>query len=291
MNIQTDIWQIVTNMGFAPQVKDALLAYIAPRHSWLTMLAKEGYTGETLDFPVIHHKPFTRLAIVCSKLPEVRNWFREKGIPENIFYATVGDIVVKQRLYMDTEGKIGISKDDAIWFRHIFTHTIFKVADLQFQQFPMTYMEQDFDGNPFMTFDPEWKEQLLPPGTPVLNIHIQPSTDLSPENLDRSFQAGKAFFAQYFPDYAYVAIIAYSWLLYPKMKALLPESSRILAFANRFTIIGSADWIADSLHYIYGKRYRKTASYPQKTSLQRAALGHFDCLGFSCGVISSSSKD
>ena len=135
-----------------------------------------------------------------------------------------------------------------------------------------------------MSFAPRQKKRL-PPGAPVLNVHIQEGADLSPAAVDRSFERAEAFFRAYFPHDRYEAFICYSWLLYPGIAGLLAPGSNILAFASRFTIVGEVRDDAQAIERIFGRRRRAKRDYPQRTSLQRAALLHWSSLGYACGVI------
>lgn len=276
-------------IGMEPKARDAVTAY-AMRHAVsLGRTADEAYAGELPDFPICRHRPFQRLAALCYGLQGLKDAWRQDGLPQDVFAATCADIALRQRLYREKTGRIGLSKEDAIWLRHLFGRRIFKLGSLQFQPFEMIYLDEETIGEPYMSFAPGQKKRL-PPGAPVLNVHIQQGANLSPEAVDRSFERAEAFFRACFPHDRYEAFICYSWLLYPGIAGLLAPGSNILAFASRFTIVGEVRDDAQAVERIFGGRRRARKDYPQRTSLQRAALLHWMNLGYACGVIPRPSR-
>ena len=72
-----------------------------------------------------------------------------------------------------------------------------------------------------------------------------------------------------FPAYAGADIYCDSWLLSPSLKELLPEGSRILAFAARFRLL-SADAEAQGYRqWVFKNPSLSPEEFPERTSLQR----------------------
>lgn len=249
-------------------------------HKW----AETAYEGEIPDFPICRRSPLERLIVLLAKLPELEEKFKAKGIPTEIFTATVGDIRLRQKLYFQKTGKLGLSRSDVIWFRHLFGFLIFQLGSLQFQTMPMIYLDAEGCGEDYMQYVPEEKKKL-PTGSPVLNIHIPVGADLSPEAVRYSFSCATEFFDHYFPDYHAKAFRCVSWLLYPPLQRLLAPRSNIAEFAAQWRIIASAENQKEGICRIYGKRYGRLTDYPQNTSLQKAVLHHFSCLGEADGIM------
>lgn len=262
---------------------DTVLAAYDRRPAFFQEEALRAYSE---GYPISCRSPLERLVIWGCCLTGVRERYQKTGIPYAVVQDTFSDIFFRAERYQRKTGRPGLSKEDVIWFRHISNCHIFKLGALQFQLFHMVYLDLEGCGEDYMTFPREVKKRL-PPDSPVLNVHIPEKADLSPQSVTASFREAARFFPRYFPDHGAKAFLCYSWLLYPQMKALLPENSNILAFAQRFQIIGqvSDPYGSDAVRRIYGKRFRRKEEYPRDTVLQRNALGHFRKLGMACGLI------
>ena len=79
----------------------------------------------------------------------------------------------------------------------------------------------------------EW-EIFLRPGDDVLSIHIPKGTDMSPEAVDRYFDAGFKIAQERYPDYHCTALYGYSWILDPHLEEILSPESKIVSFLRRF---------------------------------------------------------
>ena len=268
------------------QIPESMQAVLAERYkrnpSRFQREALRAYEGEAPDFPISRQSPLDRLVIWCCLTPEVMAKYREEDVPEEIIRATLGEVSRLALLYERKNGKTGLSREQAIWLRHVWYVSLYQIGSLQFQPFSMVYLDEEGCGDAYMEFTPEQKERL-PQGTPVLNVHIPEGAELSEKKLDDSFSKAKAFFSRWKPG----AFVCYSWLLYPEMDPLLPEDSNIRRFAKRFQIIGqvSDPYGSDAVRRIYGRRYSRKAEYPTGTSLQKNAIGHFSKLGMACGII------
>lgn len=244
-------------------------------------IAASAYAGEDLDIALCRRMPLTRLAAVTFLLLQSYGDYREKGAPDRIIFDTFRDVSLRAGLYHGRTGKVGISRGDVVWFRHIMSAGIFKIGALQYQPFKMVYLDEETIGEPYMVFSPEQKASL-PSGVPVINCHIQRGADFDPERVDRSLRDARAFFQTAFPERRFQAFLCYSWLLYPKMVERLPSRSNIRRFADRFTVISSCDDAEQAMENLFegGKR----GTIPSMTSLQRLAVDHSEYFGFACGI-------
>lgn len=265
------------------ETKEAVLSAYDRRPDWYEAAAQSAYGGTVPDFPICALRPLERLVTWCCHLTQVRRNQRH-GIPEAILKTTWRDITLRTALYMEKTGRPGLSKEDVIWLRHLDSGSLFCLGSLQFQLFHMVYLDREGCGEDYMTFSPDQKRRL-PPGTPVLNVHIPKGADLTPAAVDASFRQAETFFAQYVPEHKARAFLCCSWLLYPGLQTLLPPESHILQFAARFRVIGQAKDPTEAIRRIYGRRYRRKQDYPQNTSLQRNALGRFSSLGEGFGIL------
>ncbi|HQC64009.1 MAG TPA: acyltransferase domain-containing protein, partial [Anaerolineaceae bacterium] len=203
----------LADLVLSEEVTRQILTYVWTRPNFFGMASK-AYAAEDGEFDILRRKPFTRLAIICALLPGLRQRFVDAGIPRQVWLDSIDDIRLRVRLYFEKTGKAGLSKNDARWLRHLMGFKLFKIGSLQFQPFEMLYLDKEGIGKDFMRFT-ETQKLRLPPGTPVLNTHIQHSADLRPETLRATFVQARDFFKHYLPSQDFKAFISYTWLLYP----------------------------------------------------------------------------
>lgn len=276
---QNKIWDI---LSLPKDIQSAVNSVISGKT--VQNAAKNAYSGEAPDFPLCKRKPLTRLATVILLLCKKYDEYTSIGVPEEIIADTFRDVSLRAILYKNKTGKTGISKDDVIWFRHIINHNIFKIGVLQFQPFNMVYLDEDLLNEPYMIFSFEQKN-ILPPGTPVINCHIQNGTDLTAENVLQSLERAKEIFKTLFPKTEFKAFLCYSWLLYPDMINMMNKTSKIRNFANLFKIIGKVQDNEQAFEYLFEKAYKKPPRKMCKTTLQNLAKNNPKLFGFACGII------
>lgn len=245
-------------------------------------ISSTAYSGEGFSFELCRRMPLTRLAVVTYLLLQKYYEYKAKGICDQIIFETFRDVSLRGGLYYERTGKAGISKEDTVWFRHIMNVNIFKIGVLQYQPFEMIYLDEETVGEAYMVFSRQQKE-ALPKGAAVINCHIQFRANLDPSEVSRSLSEAKEFFGNVFPQKQFRAFLCYSWLLYPEMVEKLPKQSRIRKFAQRFTVIGSCGDAEQALENLFEGGRRKAAV--RMTALQKLAMDHLDCFGFSCGII------
>lgn len=282
-----ELERCMADLALPEELSATLLAYITQRED-MRMLSERAYDkcyqDEAGAFDIMRRQPFTRLAVICALLPDLRLKFEDAQIPEQVWLDSIDDIRLRAGLYFEKTGKVGLSKRDARWLRHLIGFKLFKIGSLQFQPFEMLYLDKEGIGEDFMCFSEDQKRRL-PPGTPVLNTHIQHGANLDPEALRATFARARDFFKRYFPARDFKAFITYTWLVYPGLKEILPADSKILQFAGMWNVVSVVDNKEQALERVFGGRHRRKADYPQESNLQRAALERMDALGFALGVI------
>ncbi|MGL5675079.1 MAG: acyltransferase domain-containing protein [Cellulosilyticaceae bacterium] len=272
--------EIIKKMNFENEDKDQVIGYIEQHITKMNHIAQTAYEGELPHFKICKYSPLTRLAGLLFMTEALYHQYKVLQIPDKFFFDTIDDISQRSISYKIDNGTLGLSKDDVIWFRHHMNMKLFTIGVLQFQLFHMIYLEEDG----FMYFDDATKEQL-PTGSPVLNVHIPKGSNITPFQCDEAFYNVKKFFALYFPEHKWSAFLCYSWLLYPKLKEILPPNSNIRQFADRFEIISSCTYSEQATECIFGKKYTCDKDYPQHTSLQRSVLNDKTTMGYSSGII------
>ena len=274
--------EVVRNLHFIPYIEQEILKAFSRKEKWIQEIAETAYSGTDYAFPLLKRRPFTRLLVLCYLLKTTFFDYQKLGASKEIIWDTFQDVSVRCNLTYLATGKMGISKEEVLWFSHIISTTIFKIGVMQYEITKLQYPGKE-KGEPYMEVSAEGKA-LLPEGCDVLSCHIRHGVELSSIAVEASFQEAKAFFREHFAHTKLKAFICSSWLLYPSMLALLGEESKIRQFASRFTIIAACPDRRQAMERIfsYGSK-----SLPKEkwTSLQVLAMQNKKRLGYAMGVI------
>ncbi len=195
------------------------------------------------------------LASVMLKAKDTRNTYCEKGISDEIFYATMKDITVWSENFRRVRGFTGI--ENLGWIQNHLNCKIFRLGRLQFQPYSF-YL-------PAYVIRNKKKDINIRIGAKVLNVHIPQGEKLSKEECEKSFAEAEVFFS----DYPYEAFICDSWLLCERNREFMSENSNILRFAEMFLILGSSDNPDQTIERVFGKKEKNPDLYPENTSLQK----------------------
>lgn len=273
---------LLPKLQFEFMIEEAVQQKITKNRNQIVAIAETAYSSNDFEFPLCKRMPLTRLVVVVYLLTQKYAEYKAIGIADDIVLDTFRDVSLRANLYYRQNGKIGISKDDVIWFRHIMNVHIFKIGALQYQKFNMLYLDEETIGEPYMVFTEEQKSSL-PNGVHVINCHIQRGAAISSASVKESLERAKIFFKEYFPATQYKAFLCYSWLLYPPMLEKLPDKSNIKQFAEKFSIIGYCNDSAQAVKNLFNN---DNYNLPYKlTYLQQMATDHKEILGYGCGVI------
>lgn len=122
----------------------------------------------------------------------------------------------------------------------------------------------------------EWHEKLVP-GDPVVNLHIPSGMPFTPDALDETMKAIRAFLANCFPDYAYRAFVCGSWLLDPQLSDLLGPTSNIALFGKRFTPVCTKcdGYSVFRFAFLMPNNNFTFEELPESTRLHRAVKQHY----------------
>ena len=269
------------HLEFDDAAKLETLSYIDANYRFLARAWKMIYTNDddADNEYILKRRPHTRLMILICKTVFLETIYKEKGLPREVMLDTLSDLTLRQRLYRNRNGKLGLNEEDVLWLKHIYRLNIFKLGSLQFEKAKMKYLP--WKGLVYR----EDVAQIVPEGVPILDVHIRRGVDFSPESVDRSFAWAEQFFTKHFPEHHFKAYTCNSWMLYSGNSKILPPSSNILNFANRFMLIAKSKDKSMAVTFIYGKRFRAKRDYPQTTRLQKCALQNMGNLGVGCGLI------
>lgn len=114
----------------------------------------------------------------------------------------------------------------------------------------------------------EW-EIFLRPGDDVLSIHIPRGCDISPEAVDRYFDAGFKVADERYPDYHCTALYGYSWILDPALEEILGPESKISKFLRRFIKYPPKTDGNAAFMFVFNGKPANLADLEETTSLHR----------------------
>lgn len=171
-----------------------------------------------------------------------RELYEERGIPEDIFLATMSFLIRFLERQKEIAGEYVFVW--AWWFPRQLALREFRIGELEY--------EMTEEG-----------------GVPCLSVHIPAGVSLTKEKLGATHRAWKAFAAKFFPAYENAEVYCDSWMLSPALRELLPANSNILYFQSCFEILHSDDNDA-VLDWVFPGEKPPYEQLSERTSLQRA---------------------
>lgn len=188
-----------------------------------------------LPFPEYLEEPFlkaisgeetseamTNLVNLLSECDKTEEFYKKKGMPEEILIETLSDIAVWAENLKIEKGDIGVMETG--WLRHHLNCEIFKIGRLQFM----------FGKGRF-----ESQEHELSVGDNTMEVHIPRGEKLTPELARDSIKRAISFFERYFPEYDYKLFTCESWTLDITLRKFLKEGSNLLSFGDLFDRVAS----------------------------------------------------
>ncbi len=193
----------------------------------------------------------------CADVLELR--YRERGIAEEIFWDTLGDMRCKLYECMEVKGCFGTFV--AGWYDGFFKLERFALGRLQFER---TVAPKELDG---------YSEAgiTIREGDTVINMHIPSSGPLTLEKRLDSYRRAYEFFREERRG-GRLAFICNSWLLYPPYKAVFGDGSNITDFMQDFTRIfqNDSERFSDAWRVFGADAEKKPEELPRNTRLRRA---------------------
>lgn len=172
----------------------------------------------------------------------LRPAYKERGIAEEIYAATMGFLSRFTAENLQKSGRPRLL--NGWWFWRQLSLREFRLGTLEYE------MVQDENGK-------------------RLSLHIPSDAQLTQPQLSASLRQAKAFFAEFYPEYADAEMVCFSWLLSPALPALLPERSRILYFQRNFTILQHDPHADAALEWIFPDKNVPYEELPERTTLQK----------------------
>ena len=101
-----------------------------------------------------------------------------------------------------------------------------------------------------------------------ISIHIPSDARLDQLSRRDSYKEAENFFAKYADDYLGAPYFCESWLLSPKLKEILTETSNIISFQNDFIIDSFEPEDTGYMLWVFKNEALSLEDVPQNTSLQ-----------------------
>ena len=196
--------------------------------------------------------------VYLAALADVRRFHTQRGVPDDISWATLSDLGRNLRRDRSLLGDGGLRTSR--WLTLHFRGAIYQLGRLQFNR---------------MNVRAARLADAFHEGEPALGIHIPESGPLTPEACDDSLAQAQPFFTGHFPETPTRLAFCTSWLLDPQLAEYLPPDSNIVRFGRRFTLVGDgSDGDADVLRFVFHRIGPNVADLPQRTTLERAIVAH-----------------
>ena len=205
-------------------LSELLCEYIGADHDINAIAEKKASLSEASR---IHTYTLSFILIVMAA-EKTRERYAELGYGEELFFASAEDIVYKVRECTEVKGVPGIFAES--WLKGILDADIFKLGRFE-------YVARPYGGD-----TPYVKNGItVNPGDTVITVHI-PSCGPFPRELrEDSYKRAYEFYKKHFPEYLKGESLVFtcnSWLLYPKLKEILPPHLNMVDFLSDFDIIG-----------------------------------------------------
>lgn len=198
--------------------------------------------------------------VYVAAIPATLSHHRERGIPDDVSWATLADLGDKMAMHRRAYGVGGLNKQN--WLTLHLRGGIVTLGRLQFALADAA----EYGGGPSGR-----------PHEQVLGVHIPGGGPLSPAACTTAFEQAPIFFARHFPAHTTSIAMCSSWLLDEQLAAYLPAQSNILRFQERFTLLsGAHDGDGDIMEFVAGRANLPWAELPRRTSLERGIAEHLE---------------
>ena len=189
--------------------------------------------------------------------------YEKHGISEDIFIDTMSGFSVVSRLSLDKDGVLGLLQSiHRPWFRRELGCRIYTLGSLSFELLEAP-CNMEIGG------------KSMKKGEMCISVHIPRSVRFDENSCEASYAQAREFFKKFY-DMDNIIFMCHSWMLYPWLCEVLPETSAIVNFQKKFKIIqvdeneAGVGWIFSTGTGFLNKD-EPIENYPEDTSLRRAA--------------------
>ncbi len=203
----------------------------------------------------------------ASMVEVTRAFHVERGVPDDISWATLADLGQQLVIHRKRRGTTGL--DLQWWLVPHFLGALYALGRLQFHLYHLRV------GIAGPAFWPDTDEPGFRKGDATLGVHIPATGPLVPSECDVSFDLARAFVKRHFPEHDFRVATCTSWLLDEQLADYLPADSNIVRFQRRFTVVdGATDDGRDILRFVFDRVPKSIDDLPQRTTLERAIVSH-----------------
>ncbi len=219
------------------------------------------------EYPHLHDVlRWVPLLATVAAVPHTRRWWAARGVGDDVVRATLADVGRHVTHTRRRHGHGGLCAN-ADWLA---LHVRGRIVQLGRLQWERTLLSTD-DARDITAqgLEVAAAEQALGCHVPD---HCGPFT---PAGCDDSTARAVRFLAEAFPDESPRLATCHSWLLDPALDDLLAPSSNIAAFRRRFRHVNRT--VTDDqavVEFVFGRREEHLDALPQRTTLERAVVGH-----------------
>lgn len=216
-------------------------------------------------------KEFAPLLLAASLIlaQKVYEKYRERNIPDEIFYDTMSDITVWVNTLKREENIDGLKNIG--WLYNHLKFELFKIGRMQYQFYKTNYI---ISGIPLLKI----RQLTVKNHRPVLNIHIPEGEPLYLDKCKDSINSAKGFFEKYFPEYKFDGFVCESWLLDPNNTLFMDCNKNIVMFSDLFdTVVRAKHNNFEIVKRLWGKEIKSAddiKDFPEITDLQRRTKAH-----------------
>lgn len=216
-------------------------------------------TTDTADVANTTNTAETRAvaALAVTLEAALRSWetiYVPRGIGRDVFTATMANIALfmSERIAAYDD----VAFDRAWWCWQYTSGKQYRIGTLNFE---MAVSHGNAQEAPFVA------------GERLLHVHIPSDARLDPEHTHAAYRAARGFFAAHYSLWAGSPMVTETWLLSPVLRPMLPERSRILAFARDYEVLHVTPDSDDGNFFVFGRPDLPLGELPQQTGLQRSA--------------------
>lgn len=188
------------------------------------------------DYIKEDEKGLKMLTICLHCLIKTYDMYKNLGISEKIFWDTMKFLTRFINEHKNLHDEFSFTW--AWWFVREISMSEFRIGDFEFE---------------FMN------------DNKTISLHIPSDADLKNGQIDVIFDFAK----KYYPEYTNADIICKSWLVVPALKELLPKTSNIIKFQDKFTVNKVDTESLAFMDWVYSSRNIPIKDLPENTTLQR----------------------
>lgn len=249
-------FKFIDNAGISNKLKADLSDLVIRDEVSFLRHAKNYSQGKTNGLST--HSDLYRLAAALKAAEFIYIKYKEKGIPDQVFYDTLSDIGI----WCSENKDLGLKNYQ--WIKNHLSFTLFRIGRLQFQIYKCKNPSMHYSKLPFSY------------GDIVINVHIPACGKLIYNDCVNSFLSAEEFFRNYFPEIEWDYFLCESWLVFEKNAEFMNNNSNILKFDGLFNVNYSINYEKQTYERLFNTKKVPVFRYqienlPENTSLQKNA--------------------